>query len=100
MQDQMTDAAIAALGSKTTVAGAATSGVGFFLMSNAFIGYLGLAIALAGLVINTFFRWRDFRSKEQFRRREDDRREREHCAMMEKLTGRAARPRLPDEDHA
>lgn len=73
MQEHMTDAAIAAIGSKTTVAGAATSGLGW-LVSNAFIGYLGLAIALVGVWINL-----------HYRRREDRRREREHVALMRRL---------------
>ena len=73
MREQMTDAALASLGSKTTVAGATASGLGW-LASNAVIGYAGLAIALVGLLVNT-----------HYRRREDRRREREHVALMRRL---------------
>lgn len=68
------DASIAAVGSKTTYAGAGATAAGW-LLSSEFIGLCGILIALAGLVVNFFFRWRQ------------DRREKiEHLARMKKLS--------------
>ena len=75
MREQMTDAALASLGSKTTVAGVATTGAGW-LMSSVFFSWLGLGIAFAGLLMTAYFK-----------RKEDRRREVEHQALLRMLSG-------------
>ena len=75
MREQMTDAALASLGSKTTWAGVATTGAGW-LMSNAFFGWLGFFVAIIGLMITL-----------HYKRKEDRRREVEHQALLRMLSG-------------
>lgn len=75
MREQMTDAALASLGSKTTLAGVATTGAGW-LMSNAFFSWLGFFVAIVGLMITI-----------HYKRKEDRRREVEHQALLRMLSG-------------
>lgn len=69
------EASAAALGSKATVGGGATSAAAFFIGIN-WIGWLSLGIALLGLIINFYFSW-------QRNRREKA----EHELKMNKLRG-------------
>jgi uncharacterized membrane protein YebE (DUF533 family) len=64
---------VAALASKVTYGGAGTAGAGW-LLSNEFIGAVGVAIALAGLAVNFYFK-----------RKQDRREEAEHEALMERI---------------
>ncbi len=50
------EASAAALGSKATVGGGATSAAAFFMGVN-WIGWLSLGIAILGLLINFYFSW-------------------------------------------
>ena len=75
MREQMTDAALASLGSKTTLAGVATTGAGW-LMSNMFFSWLGFFVAIVGLMITV-----------HYKRKEDRRREVEHKALLRMLSG-------------
>lgn len=49
------EATLAAVGQKTTVAGASATGFGW-LFSNEFLGLAGLLIAIAGLLVNIYFK--------------------------------------------
>lgn len=55
MKSEAIDITIAAVGSKTTYGGAGVSVVGF-LLSNQFFGLMGVAIALAGLLMNLYYK--------------------------------------------
>ncbi|WP_284335448.1 holin [Comamonas sp. NoAH] len=68
---------VAAVGSKTTLAGSATAGFGW-LTSSAFFGWAGFVIALMGLGVNYYFR----RKEHELRLRDDARSEQEHQARM------------------
>jgi hypothetical protein len=52
---EVTEAAIAASASKTTYAGAGIGSFGWFL-SNEFLSFVGVCIALVGLVVNIYFK--------------------------------------------
>ena len=71
--NQTVDATVAAVGSKATQAGAATSITGWF-MSSEFGVVAGIVIGLIGLIVNIYFK-----------RREDRRLEEEHAARMAQL---------------
>lgn len=75
MSDHQTafEAAVAASASKIMYTGGAASGAGFVL-SNELIGAIGLVIALAGFVVNWYYR-----------RKDDRRRQHEHDAKMAQL---------------
>ena len=47
--------AIAAAGGKTTIAGASMTGFGW-LTSNEFLGLVGAAVAIGGLLVNWYYR--------------------------------------------
>ncbi|WP_347461008.1 holin [Acinetobacter sp. ANC 7454] len=54
----------AAIGSKATLTGGATSAAGFF-MGIDWMGWIGIGVAVLGLVINLYFSWqRNLREKE------------------------------------
>jgi hypothetical protein len=72
----------AAVGSKTTLAGSATGGVGC-ATSSAFFGWVGVIIALLGLGVNYYFR----RKEHELRLRDDARKEAEHLARMQAIQG-------------
>ena len=72
----------AAIGSKTTLAGSATAGVGW-ATSSAFFGWVGVIIALLGLGVNYYFR----RKEHELRLRDDARKEAEHLARMQTIQG-------------
>ncbi|QTX22151.1 holin [Comamonas aquatica] len=72
----------AAVGSKTTLAGSATAGVGW-ATSSAFFGWVGVIIALLGLGVNYYFR----RKEHELRLRDDARKEAEHLARMQAIQG-------------
>lgn len=59
------DAAIAASASKAMYAGGGVSGTGFML-SNEFIGLVGLLIALAGFFVNLHFKRKDDKRLQAF----------------------------------
>jgi hypothetical protein len=60
---QHTDAAIAALGSKATYAGAGTSLMGWLQSSEAGV-LIGIAIGLLGFIVNLYFKYREDRRQE------------------------------------
>lgn len=70
----------AAIGSKTTLAGSATAGVGW-ATSSAFFGWVGVIIALLGLGVNYYFR----RKEHELRLRDDARKQAEHLARMQAI---------------
>ena len=70
------------IGSKTTLAGSATAGVGW-ATSSAFFGWVGVIIALLGLGVNYYFR----RKEHELRLRDDARKEAEHLARMQAIQG-------------
>ena len=72
----------AAIGSKTTLAGSATAGLGW-ATSSAFFGWVGVIIALLGLGVNYYFR----RKEHELRLRDDARKEAEHLARMQAIQG-------------
>ena len=72
----------AAVGSKTTLAGSATAGLGW-ATSSAFFGWVGVIIALLGLGVNYYFR----RKEHELRLRDDARKEAEHLARMQAIQG-------------
>lgn len=72
----------AAVGSKTTLAGSATAGLGW-ATSSAFFGWVGVIIALLGLGVNYYFR----RKEHELRLRDDARKEAEHLALMQAIQG-------------
>jgi heme exporter protein D len=72
----------AAIGSKTTLAGSATAGVGW-ATSSAFFGWVGVIIALLGLGVNYYFRCKEH----ELRLRDDARKEAEHLARMQAIQG-------------
>lgn len=57
------EATMAAVGQKTTIAGAGTTGIGY-LASSEFLGLAGLAVAVAGLLVNLYFRWKEDRRQQ------------------------------------
>ncbi|MCL6246533.1 holin [Acinetobacter sp. ANC 4945] len=58
------ETSVAALGSKVTLGGSATSAAAFFMGIN-WVGWLSLGIAILGLIINAYFSWqRNQREKE------------------------------------
>lgn len=69
------EATMAAVGQKTTVAGASVTGAGW-VFSNEFLGLAGLLVAVAGLLVNIYFRWK-----------EDRRQQRKHEAEMAAIRG-------------
>lgn len=54
------EAGVATLATKATNYGAATAVAGSFFLDN-FVGIIGLAIALAGFLVNWYFKWRAFK---------------------------------------
>jgi hypothetical protein len=73
MKHETLDAAIAASASKATYTGAGMSVTGWLLSSEAAVLF-GLILGIAGLLVNIYFK-----------RREDQRQEREHQARMAEL---------------
>ncbi len=73
--------AAAAIASKATYGGAATSLAGYAVSSD-LVGTLGLAIAILGFIVNLYFRMKHDRRED----REQQRLEDEHKATMERLT--------------
>ncbi len=78
MNDHTTNA-ITVAASKGTYAGAAAAGLGW-LVSNEFLGLLGLLLAVAGFVTNL-----------HFKRRRDQREQLEHEARMREIQERNRR---------
>lgn len=66
---------VATLGSKATTFGAGTT-FAAWVTSNEFLGVAGLVVAAIGLVVNIYFK-----------RKEDQRQQREHDARMTELLG-------------
>lgn len=52
------ESALAAVGQKTSIAGASTTGFAWFF-SNEFLGVMGLLVAVIGLVVNIYYRRRE-----------------------------------------
>lgn len=49
------EATMAAIGQKTTIGGASATGLAW-MVSNEFLGLMGLLVAVAGLLVNTYFK--------------------------------------------
>ena len=64
MNGESVDAAVAAVGNKATYAGAGATTLGW-LTSVDFVSILGLAVAVAGLIVNVLFKIRDDRRKQR-----------------------------------
>lgn len=75
--DATIEAALAAAGQKATVTGASITGVGW-VFTNEFLGLAGLLVAVFGLLVNIYFK-----------RKEDQRQEREHVAAMAAIRGQS-----------
>ncbi|MCM5682524.1 hypothetical protein M8A51_23590 [Schlegelella sp. S2-27] len=75
MATEQIEAAIAAAGSGATKAGAGTTVVAWYF-SNEFLGVMGLLIALAGMVVNAYYK-----------RKADRRHEAEHQERMRQMRG-------------
>jgi hypothetical protein len=76
MQNEITlEATMAAFGQKTTIAGAGTTGAAW-LLSNEGLGFLGLVVAVAGLLVNVYFK-----------RKEDARQQSLYEAELRNLNG-------------
>jgi hypothetical protein len=73
MQNETIEATLAAVGQKTTIAGASTTGFAW-LLSNEGLGFLGLVVAVLGLLMNLYFK-----------RKEDKRQQSLFEAEMQKL---------------
>lgn len=58
------EAAIAAVGQKTSLAGAGATGYAW-LLSNEALGVMGVLIALAGLAVNWYFRRKEYELKKE-----------------------------------
>lgn len=69
------EATLAAVGQKVTVGGASATGLGWFF-SNEFLGLAGLLIAIAGLLVNVYFK-----------RKEDARQQQLFEASLAKING-------------
>ncbi|MDQ8936659.1 holin [Acinetobacter rudis] len=69
------EASVAAIGSKATLTGGATSAAGFFMGIN-WIGWIGVGVAVLGLLINFYFSYQ-----------RDRRERREHLARMKQIEG-------------
>jgi hypothetical protein len=67
------EATLAAVGQKTTIGGASATGFAW-LFSNEFMGLMGLLVAIAGLLVNVYFK-----------RKEDARQQALHDAEMAAL---------------
>jgi formate-dependent nitrite reductase membrane component NrfD len=65
----------AALGSKATVTGGAASAAGFF-MGIDWMGWVGIGVAILGLLINVYFSWQ-----------RNQREKAEHSLRMKQLMG-------------
>lgn len=69
--------AAAAAGATKAMYGGAGAGIGGFVMSNELLGVLGLLIALAGFAVNFYYR-----------RKQDQREDREHQRRMRLIVTR------------
>lgn len=58
------EASVAAIGSKATLTGGATSAAGFFMGIN-WIGWIGVGVAVLGLLINFYFSYQRDRREQQ-----------------------------------
>lgn len=74
--------AAGAVASKVMYGGAWTGGLGF-LLSNEFLGLIGVLVAVAGFLVN----WADKRRSHALRLAEDRRQQIEHEARMQALRG-------------
>lgn len=64
MKTATLEATLAAAGQKATVGGASTTGIAWYF-SNEFLGVMGILIALAGLMVNFYFRRKEFALKHE-----------------------------------
>jgi len=81
-----TEAGLPALATKATNYGAATAVAGSFFLDN-FIGIIGLAIALAGFLVNWYYK-----------HQAHQRMEAEHKATLARLEANSPRP-APEPEH-
>lgn len=58
------EAALAAVGQKTSIAGAGTTGFAW-MFSNEFLGIAGLLVAIAGLLVNVYFKRKEYALKKE-----------------------------------
>lgn len=90
-----TDAAVAAAASKTTWGGAAVALYGWVSSSEG-AAVTGLLIALVGLAVNTWFRWRDFRSTREVEAQRESRDRELHALRVARL--RSGMPEVTEAD--
>ena len=91
---------IGAYGAKATVTGASLSGWGW-VVSNEFFGLMGVAIAVVGLMVQTFYKWKsDRRVAAEYEERRQERLERKQERQVRidlmRATGKPIAP-PPDE---
>ena len=78
------DAALASIGSKTTVAGAWVGLLGL-LSSQEFLSNVGVIVAVLGFAMSWYYRHKDTKNSQMFREREDARAQEEHELRMKEL---------------
>ena len=76
------DAALAAIGSKSTYAGASVTVTGW-LLSSQFAVLVGMLLGLAGFLVNWYYRHKLTHSEIRLREAQEMREREEHAAKME-----------------
>lgn len=87
MRQEVSDAALASIGVKTTLSGVASSGIAI-LTSIELFSYVGFFLALIGVLINWYYKRKDDRRKQAelaLKRADDARKEAEHQAIIKHL---------------
>ena len=79
---QTADAALAAVGSKSTYAGASVTVTGW-LLSSEFAVLVGMLLGLAGFLVNWYYRHRLTNAEIRLREAQELREREEHAAKME-----------------
>ena len=79
---QTVDAALAAVGSKSTYAGASVTVTGW-LLSSEFAVLVGMLLGLAGFIVNWYYRHRATLTEIRLLEAQDAREREEHAAKME-----------------
>ena len=79
---QTVDAALAAVGSKSTYAGASVTVTGW-LLSSEFAVLVGMLLGLGGFLVNWYYRHKLTNAEIRLRKAQDLREQEEHAAKME-----------------